>query len=67
MEKERRMEISEEDMDQVSGGTALGIQNRNGGKSKIWCAVCKAYVEVGIAGSGGRTKCSKGNHYIDEL
>jgi len=67
MEKERRMELSEENLEQISGGSMVGIQKRSAGKSKVWCNTCKAYVEVAAAGSGGRTRCSKGSHYIDEL
>ena len=65
MEKEKRFALSEDELDQVSGGTGAGIPKRNGG-SKVWCPGCNAYVTVSKAGHGGRTTCSKG-HYVDEL
>ena len=67
MENEKRMELSEESLKQISGGTTVGIQKRNTGKSKVYCTTCKTYVDVSVAGSGARTKCSNGNHYVDEL
>ena len=67
MEKGKQFELNEEELDQVSGGTTAGIQKRNTGKSKVWCSTCGTYVGVSVAGSGARTKCSNGNHYVDEL
>lgn len=67
MEDEKRVELCEDSLEQISGGTAVGLAKRQNSTSKVWCAKCKDYVEVSTAGSGGRTKCSRGKHYIDEL
>ncbi len=69
MEKMKRFELNEEELDQISGGTNIGIPKRNAkknAKSKVWCNTCGGYVDVGESDSGGRTKCIK-DHYVDEL
>ena len=65
MENTRKYELNEEELDQISGGTGVGIPKRNA-KSKVWSKKCGGYVGVGESDSGGRTKCIN-NHYVDEL
>ena len=67
MEKVKRFELSEDDLDQVSGGKSSGNQkttNTTQSSSKVWCPNCKAWVDVVKVGSGGRlVQCSKGHQF----
>ena len=68
-DKKDRIELNEDELFEVSGGTNVGIPGRNirgSGKSKVYCKKCNGYVDVAESDSGGRTKCIKG-HFVDEL